>query len=73
MIDSASSKKMRSIKSLSFGLPGLIALEEVADSRLSRRNSAARVEAAGPWQRKQLSDKIGRMSRLKSSFSSAAM
>jgi len=48
MIESASSEKMRSIKSLSFGLPGLIALEEVADSRLSRRNSAARVEAAGP-------------------------
>ena len=71
MIESASSEKIRSTNSLRSGLPGVIALEATAGSRLSRRNSAARVDAAGPWQRKQLSDRMGRMSRLKSSFSSA--
>jgi len=71
MIESASSEKIRFTSSLSSGLPGRIASAAIAGSRLSRRNSAARVEAAGPWQRKQLSDKIGRISRLKSSFSSA--
>ena len=71
MIESGSSEKMRSTKSLLLGSPGLIAFAAMAGSRSSRRSSAARVDAAGPWQRKQLSERIGRMSRLKSSLSSA--
>ena len=47
MIEFASSEKIRSTNSLWSGLPGVIALEATAGSRLSRRNSAARVDAAG--------------------------
>ena len=36
-----------------------------ASSSRSRRSSASRVLASGPWQVKQLSERIGRMSSLK--------
>ena len=42
----------------------------VANSNRSRRNSAWRPAASWPWQRKQAAERIGRMSRLKDTFSS---
>ena len=65
------------MSSLASGSPGFTAwmpsLRTVAPSGVSRRSLPLRFLASKPWQAKQLSERIGRMSRLKSSFASAAM
>ena len=70
MNSSGSSDFTRLISSLSSGLPGTITLA-MAPSRVSRRNFALRAAASNPWQAKQLSERMGRTSRLKSTGSSA--
>src|SRR5262249_13926698 len=45
----------------------------MAPSLVSMRKSALRVDFAGPWQLKQLSERIGRMSRLNSTFFGCAV
>ena len=65
---SASSARMRSTSSLSSGLPGTMAPASTAASRWSSRRSALRAALSGPWQAKQFSARIGRMSRLYSSL-----
>ena len=69
---SLSSEKIRWISSLSSGLPGTMAPILTATSRRSNRRSALRAALSGPWQAKQFSARIGRMSRLKLSFGSSA-
>jgi len=59
------------------GSPGTIGRRPVrvglvASSRMSRRISAFRAFLSGPWQRKQVSDMIGRTSRLKLTRSGSA-
>ena len=66
----ASVAKMRWMISLFSGSPGTIGITPgrggfSASSRMSRRRPAMRELLSGPWQRKQVSDMIGRMSRLK--------
>ena len=60
----------RAIRPLSSGRPGTIAgasaRSATASSRRSSRRSACRASPSGPWHSKQLADRIGRMSRLKS-------
>lgn len=55
---------------LASGLPGIMAApgkrRANASSFRSRRKPAWRMAGSGPWHLKQLSDRIGRMSRLKS-------
>ena len=68
---SLSSLRMRRISSLSFGLPGTNAFAVVAAWRSSNRRSAFRVFLSGPWQAKQCSERIGRISRLNRSLSAA--
>ena len=65
---------MRRISSLSPLLPGTMtgSLVRRAPSFTSSRRSALRVLASGPWQMKQFSERIGRMSRLKSTGSGPA-
>src|SRR4029077_20231377 len=63
-------EKTRAMISLLSGSPGTIGVCPdrvgfVASSRMSRRMSALRALRSGPWQRKQVSDMIGRTSRLK--------
>src|SRR3954465_11189050 len=50
--------------SLFSGSPGTMAFFLRADSRSSRRNLPLRAFLSGPWQVKQASDRIGRMSGL---------
>src|SRR5437660_6248298 len=59
---------MRFTSSLLSGLPGTIASFSSAASRRSRRNFALRWFLSGPWQAKQFSERIGRMSRLYPAF-----
>ena len=66
MIESGSSLKMRSTSRLATGSPGTIAPKSIAASRSSKRRSASRWLASGPWHAKQYSDSTGRMSRLNS-------
>src|SRR5260370_38185258 len=68
--------KTRRTMALFSGSPGAIGVAPVLDvfnasSRRSRRKPAWRARASGPWQRKQVSDMIGRMSRLKRTGSAA--
>ena len=53
---------MRVTSSLSSGLPGDDDFARHAFA-VSSRSSASRASASGPWQRKHLSERIGRMSR----------
>ena len=73
---SGSALETRRINSLSSGLPGTIARwspkSAKAPSLTSSRRSAFRSAASGPWQAKQLADKMGRISRLKSTPAPAA-
>ncbi len=59
---------MRRMSSLCAGLPGMMTASFVrsAPSRVSRRRLASRFFSSGPWQAKQLSEKSGSTSRLKS-------
>src|SRR5262245_35143424 len=62
---------MRVSSSLSSGLPGTMARPPLRNSpkapaRVSRRSLALRCASSGPWQLKQVSDRIGRTSRVKS-------
>src|SRR5262245_41174885 len=57
---------MRAISSLSSGLPGTMARlpllsSLVANSGTSNRSPALRSFSSGPWQTKQLADRIGRI------------
>src|SRR5436190_2548774 len=68
---------MRDQSSLSFRFPGIMAGSRFGvfsnrPSLISRRRPAFRLLASGPWQAKQLSDRIGRMSRLYRTADSAA-
>src|SRR5580658_3218136 len=61
--------KMRCTMALLSGSPGTIGMAPegvgfTASSRRSRRIPAMRARLSGPWQRKQVSDMMGRMSRL---------
>ena len=67
---SGSSFSIRSMRSLSSGLPGTIATPPPlsllkAPSFVSSRSPALRFRSSGPWQAKQLSERIGRTSRAK--------
>ena len=69
--------KIRSMMALCSGLPGTIGIAPelsafIASLRISRRIPAMRLRLSGPWQRKHVSDMIGRMSRLKPTFASSA-
>src|SRR5262245_2530472 len=71
IISDALCELMRENSSLSWGLPGTMATPPRfslanAPSLVSSRSFALRDFSSGPWQAKQLSDKIGRMWRLKS-------
>ncbi len=59
---SASCDRIRRISSLSSGLPGVMAPASMAACRSSRRRSASRAAASGPWQAKQCRARIGRIS-----------
>jgi hypothetical protein len=57
--------EIRRIISLCSGLPGTMGIFPLtsgfsASSRMSRRKSMTRALLSGPWQRKQVSDMIGR-------------
>ena len=69
---SGSSLATRVINSLPSASRGTIA-HSVAPSSRSSRNSAFRAAESGPWQAKQRSARIGRMSRLKLGSSAAAV
>src|SRR5258706_10040570 len=74
---SSSVEKMRRTSSLSLALPGTIAVAPdlagcVATSRTSSRNLDLRAPSSGPWHLKQLRDKIGLTSRVKSGGCEAA-
>ena len=71
MTSSGSSAMIRAISSLASGSPGAIAPASTAASRRSSRRSALRAALSGPWQAKQFSARIGRMSRLYSSLPAA--
>ena len=62
-----SSALIRAISSLDSGSLGAMAPASMAASRRSSRRSALRAALSGPWQAKQFSARIGRMSRLYSS------
>ena len=68
MIFFALVSKRRAIRSLSAGLPGARTPDLIASSARSKRKSPLRAALSGPWQAKQFSAKIGRMSRLYSSL-----
>jgi hypothetical protein len=61
-----SSGSSRATSSLASGSLGTMAPISTATSRRSSRRSALREALSGPWQAKQFSDRIGRMSRLNS-------
>jgi len=65
---SGSSASIRATSSLSSGFPGTMAVDCMAMSRRSSRKSALRAALSGPWQAKQFSERIGRISRLYSSL-----
>ena len=69
---SASVEWMRAISSLDFGSFGAMAPDSMAASRRSSRRSALRAALSGPWQAKQFSARMGRMSRLYSSLGASA-
>jgi len=52
------------MSSLWSGLPGTNASLASASSRMSRRILPLRLFGSGPWQKKQLSESTGRISRL---------
>ena len=57
---------MRLTSMLPDALPGTMMPSSAnAPSRVSKWNSVSRFVASGPWQAKQLFERIGRMSRLK--------
>ena len=69
MISSLSSVKMRATSVLFSASPGTIAMSPdfaglIAASRTSSRNPAFWFALSGPWHAKQLSERMGRMSRL---------
>ena len=64
MWSSASFVVTRRSSSLLSGLPGTMALFFSAPSRVSRRRPDSRFFSSGPWQKKHLSERMGRMSRL---------
>ena len=69
---SGSSEMIRATSSLASMSSGTIARvplsnSSVALSATSRRSPACRLALSGPWQAKQLSERIGRMSLLKES------
>ncbi len=69
----SSSSVTRAISSLESGSPGTIAASPLlsglmADSRTSSRSPLARFASSWPWQAKQFFARIGRTSRLKSTF-----
>ena len=68
---SGSSEKIRSSMTLESTSPGTIAPDSTASSRLSRRRSALRPALSAPWQEKQFSTRIERMSLLKERPSAA--
>jgi hypothetical protein len=76
MTSSSSIVMIRLINSLSEGVPGTTAaessLDAIAPARVSSRNLALRSSASGPWHAKQLSERIGRISRLKLSLRPSA-
>src|SRR5262245_37381579 len=61
-------EKMRWTSSLSSALPGSNAPTLIAAARWSSRSDALRAALSGPWQAKQLSARMGRISRLYSSL-----
>ena len=65
MSSSASFEKMRAMISLSALLPGTMT-SRLASASTSKRSLALRALASGPWQVKQVSERIGKTSRLKS-------
>ena len=67
---SGSLLSIRAISSLSSGLPTTTEPCFAAAPGTSSRRSALRWLRSGPWQAKQFSERIGRMSRLKRTFSS---
>ena len=76
MWSSSSVVRMRLRSGLSSGLPGTMAGPSdfpplSAAALLSRRSSLLIFAVSGPWQVKQLSERIGRTSRLKSILASA--
>src|SRR5262245_17192433 len=74
---SSSVEKIRFTNSLSLGFPGTMAVApdfagRVATSRTSRRNFDLRAPSSGPWHLKQLRDRIGLTSAVKSGCETAA-
>ena len=72
MTASGSSETIRATSSLSSIFSGTIARaplssSSIATSGISSRSPACRLPLSGPWQAKQLSERIGRMSRLNDS------
>ena len=76
IISASSSLVMRRQSFALFGIAGTIAgtpsRSAKADSATSSRRSACRAFSSKPWHWKQFSERIGRTSRLKSSFGSSA-
>ena len=68
---SGSSEKIRSSMTLESGSPGTIDPDSTASSRTSSRRSAARWALSAPWQPRQFSTRIGRMSWLYETASAA--
>jgi len=69
MISSGSSVITLCIRVLSSTFPGTRAFISMAASRWSSRKSPFRAALSAPWHAKQFSNRIGRISRLYSSFS----
>ena len=74
---SGSSEVTRAMSSLAATSSGTIAREPLSSSATacsatSSRRPACRLPLSGPWQAKQFSDRIGRMSRLNESFAGPA-
>ena len=61
--------KILSMMGLFSALPATMAPNFMASSRLSNRRSALRAALSGPWQAKQFSERMGRMSLLYLSLS----
>ena len=70
---SGSRLSTRRIISASLALPGSKAPADIALSRTSKRRSASRLLESGPWQKKHLSDRMERTSRLKSGGGAASL
>ena len=66
MRSSGSGSRIFFTSTLLAALPGtMMPSSAKAPSRVSKRNLVSRCFSSGPWQAKQLLDRIGRMSRLK--------